>query len=332
MGQILCASLLVLVLAEAASESQAQSCQTAADMNDSTRAALETAARRYFDLTAKGDSAGLRQNAITSVAADFSGIETAVKDNQAAFAGAQVTARPPFLLQAEGTAPIARAEFFCGVFGKNGQTANSAIFVLNDLAPGNYGVVIQDVASSKGAYTFSLVLEQQGSDWKLGGFYAKPAQAAGQDAKWFIEHARGFKAKGQMHDAWFYYQEARDLLAPLPFMSTQATDKLYDESQDLQPSDLPASGNAVDLPAGPKTYKLTSLFPLGVGGDLDLVVKYQAADISNNNQTYQENLAVIGALVAKYPELRDAFAGVVARAVDPSGHDYGTLLAMKDIK
>ena len=43
-------------------------------------------------------------------------------------------------------------------------------------------------------------------------------------------------------------------------------------------------------------------------------------------------MAVIKALVAKYPEVRDAFAGVVARAVDPTGRDYGTLLAMKDIK
>jgi hypothetical protein len=41
---------------------------------------------------------------------------------------------------------------------------------------------------------------------------------------------------------------------------------------------------------------------------------------------------VIKALATKFPELREAFAGMVARAVDPSGHDYGTLLAMKDIK
>jgi len=291
--------LVFAVLAGAASESETQTCQTATDMNDSTRAALDTAARHYFDLAAKGDIAGLRQNSIPGVAANFAGIETAVKDNQAAFAGAQVTARSPFLLQAGGTAPIARAEFFCGVFGKSGQTANSAIVVLNDLPPGNYGIVIQDVASAKGAYTLSLVLQQQGSDWKLGGFYAKPAQAAGHDGNWFVERARGFKTKSQMHNAWFYYQEARDLLAPLPFMSTQATDKLYDESQDLQPPDLPANGSVVDLTAGTKTYKLTSWFPLGVGDDLDVVVKYQAADISNNNQTYQENLTVIRALVAK---------------------------------
>jgi hypothetical protein len=41
---------------------------------------------------------------------------------------------------------------------------------------------------------------------------------------------------------------------------------------------------------------------------------------------------VIKALVAKFPEVKDAFAAVVARAVDPSGKDYGTLLAMKDVK
>jgi hypothetical protein len=30
--------------------------------------------------------------------------------------------------------------------------------------------------------------------------------------------------------------------------------------------------------------------------------------------------------------LRDAFDGIVARAVEPSGRDYGSLLAMKSIK
>jgi len=36
--------------------------------------------------------------------------------------------------------------------------------------------------------------------------------------------------------------------------------------------------------------------------------------------------------VTKYPELREAFAGIVVRAVDSGGHDYGTLLGMKEIK
>ena len=69
-----------------------------------------------------------------------------------------------------------------------------------------------------------------------------------------------------------------------------------------------------------------------MGRDFDLVVKYQSADVSDTGKTFQDNLAVMKALLAKYPEFRDAFAGIVVRAVEPSGRDYGSMLAMKDIK
>ena len=262
------------------------------------------------------------------MASDFSGIETAVKDNQANFAGAQATPRPPFLLQAEGPAPPERAEFLCGVFGKSGQTPDSAVFVIPNLPPGNYALTTLDVTGSKGNFTLSFVLQQQGTNWKLGGFYAKPAQIAGHDGNWFAGRAREFKAKGQTHNAWLYYLEARELLVPVPFMSTMMTDKLYDESQSVKPADLPP----LNLTAGSRTFKVTQLFPLPVGQNLDLVVKYESADVSNSAQTFQDNTTVMKALLAKYPEFRDAFDGVVARAVEPSGRDYGSLLAMKDIK
>ena len=306
----------------------AQSCLAAGDMDEASRAALVNTAKRYFDMAARGDSAALRQNSIASVASDFSGIETAVKDNQANFAGAQATPRPPFLLQAEGPAPPERAEFLCGVFGKSGQTPDSAVFVIPNLPPGNYALTTLDVTGSKGNFTLSFVLQQQGTNWKLGGFYAKPAQIAGHDGNWFAGRAREFKAKGQTHNAWLYYLEARELLVPVPFMSTMMTDKLYDESQSVKPADLPP----LNLTAGSRTFKVTQLFPLPVGQNLDLVVKYESADVSNSAQTFQDNTTVMKALLAKYPEFRDAFDGVVARAVEPSGRDYGSLLAMKDIK
>ena len=43
-------------------------------------------------------------------------------------------------------------------------------------------------------------------------------------------------------------------------------------------------------------------------------------------------MSVMKALVTKFPELRDAFGGIVARGVEPSGKDYGSLMPMKDIK
>src|SRR5881275_1669017 len=322
------ALLVVLVMFVCGGSGLAQACFTADDMDATTRSGLIAAANRYFDMVARGDTASIKQNSIPTVANDFAGIEGTIKENQANLSGAHATAKPPFLLKAEGTAPLPKAEFLCGVFGAQGQTHDSAEFVIPNLPPGNYGVVVLDVPTSKGANTLSFVLQQQGSNWKLGGFFARTAQVAGHDGNWFIEQARSYKSKGQNHNAWFYYMEGRDLLMPVPFMYTQLTDRLYDEMQTVKPADLPPS----DLPSGGKTYKLTQLFPLAVGKDLDLVVKYQSADVSNTAQIFQDNAAVMKGLVTKYPELRDAFAGIVARAVEPSGRDYGSLLAMKDIK
>ncbi len=324
--------LVVVFVAVAALPMHSQNCLAAGDMDAATRSALENVGQRYFDMAAKGDVFSLKQNSIPTLASNFASIETAVVDNKPNFEGAHAKARPPFLLKAEGGQPIARAEFLCGVFNAQGQTRDSAVFVIPNLPPGTYSVVIMDAHGPKGPYTLSFVLQQIGADWKLGGFYAKAAEVAGHDAVWFMEHARQYKSKGQNRVAWLYFLQARDLIAPVPFMSTLMTDKLYDEIQSVKPTDFPADGNTVDLVAGGKTYKLTQIFPLAVGNELDLVVKYQSPDVSNTTQTFQDNMSVIKALVAKYPELRDSFNGVVARAVEPSGKDYGSLLAMKDIK
>jgi hypothetical protein len=306
---------------------QAQTCFTGSDMDASTRTALVNTGQKYFNFASQGDVASLRQNAIPSLAANFAGIESAVIENKPALSGGSATPRSPFLLKAEGAKPLERAEFLCGVFGAQGQTANSAEFVIPNLPPGNYGIVTLDVAAQKPS-TVTFVLQQQGTDWKLGGFFAKPSQVSGHDGNWFLQQARSYKAKGQNRIAWFYYLEARELLVPVSFMYTQSTDKAYDEMQTVKPSDLPP----FDLSGAGKTYKVMDMFPVVVGSDLDLVVKYQSASVSDTGQTFQENMAVMKALLTKYPELRDAFAGIVARATEPSGKDYGSLMAMKDIK
>jgi hypothetical protein len=309
-----------------------QSCESSSDLEDATRSAIAATAQRYFDMAAKGDTPSLRQNAIASLAANFSSIEGTVKDHQANLTGAQAAVNSVFLLQAAGSTPLPRAQFYCGIFGKNGQTPGSAIFELNNLPPGKYGVALLEATSPKGKTYFSLILQQEGNDWKLGGLYIKDAEFSGHDAQWFVARAREYKTKGQTRNAWLYYLEARSLIAPLPFMSTQATDNLYDEFQNQKPADVPGDGGTVELAAGSASYKLTALFPQAVGSDLDLVVKYQVPDASNTNQAYASNVAVIKAMVTKYPELREAFAAVVARADDSSGRDYGTLLTMNEIK
>ena len=323
--------LFLLALGMLPAPAGAQTCQTTSELDDAARTAITSSGQRYFDMATRGDVDSLRQNSIPSLASDFAGIEATVKDHQPDLAGGQATVKASFLLDAS-SATDPHEEFYCGVFGKNGQTANSAAFYLDNLPPAKYSVVLLDATSPKGRTMFSEILEQIGTDWKLGGLYIKPAQATGHDSAWFLSHARDCKAKGQLHNAWFYFLEGRSLASPLPFMSTLASDKLYDESQAMQPADMPAAGKTVDLASATSTYKLTGVFPEVVGTDLDLIVKYQSANVANTNLAYADNVSVIKALVTKYPELREAFAAVVARAVDPTGRDYGTLLAMKDVK
>ena len=324
---------LVLTVLFCAASAFSQTCLTTDDLDAPTRAALQSAGSRYFDMVARGDATSLKQNSIPSVASDFSGIEGTIRDSQPDLAGSHATARPPFLLKAEGTAPLQRAEFLCGVFGSNGQTANSAEFIIPNLPPGEYAIVILDVATQKTPYTLSMVLQHDGADWKVGGFFLRPTQIAGHDSTWYLNQARAFKTKGQVHNAWLYFLEGRDLAVPVSFMYTQLTDKLYDEAQTLKPPDLPAEPSTADLVAATgKTYKLTAVFPTAFGQDLDIVVKYETPSVADTGATFQENLAVMKALLLKFPELRDAFAGVVARGVEPSGRDYGSLMPMKDIK
>lgn len=319
---------VVAVLLLFSSNIFAETCMTAEEMDANTRAALESTGKRFYDLVARGDTASLRQSSIPAVASDFGGIEAAVTENKAVLSAGKATTRPPYLLQAGGNQPIARAEFYCGIFNSPDRVG----FVIPNLPPGNYGVVIEDVSSDKGPYTVSFVLQQQGTDWKLGGFYVKSGQVGGHDGNWFITKAQEFKNKGQRHNAYFYYWEARELMAPVPFMGTSQLDKLYDASQQVLPADLPSNGPVDLVGSNGKTYKVTQIFPVTVGSDLDLVVKFQTTNISDTAQTFSDNMAVIKGLVAKYPEYRDGFAAIVARAVEPSGRDYGSMLAMKDIK
>ena len=333
-GNLLRALALALFLGTGLA--RGQSCQAGEELENATKTSFEAAALPYFGLAAKGDVAGLRSFAIPSVADSFSGIAQAVQENQAALAEATATVRSEFLLTVAGDAPPDRVEFLCGVFGKSGQTASSAVFTFNNLPPGRYGVVILDATgkattTDTEALAVAFILQEAGATWKLGGFYLKPTLAAGHDSKWFTERARAFAAKGQNHNAWYYLLEARNLASVMPFMSTRETDRLFDESQKAASTDAP-DGIPIDLSSAGKGYKPKSIFAYGIAGEVNLVVKYELPDVSDGAKTYAENLAVAHALVSKWPELREGFGAIIARATEPSGKDFGTLVDIKSLK
>ncbi len=302
------------------------SCSTADDLDPATRQAIERAAQQFTSYAVQGDVFNLRQNSIGSLAANFGGIEALIGTYRPDLTGGVGSIRSSFMLDAKGSQPLETAEFFCGIMNSPQATG----FNISNLPPGQYAIVIADVKSPKMPFLLTQILKNEGG-WKLAGFYLKPEQLAGHDAAWFTEKAREFKAKGETHNAWFYYLAAWNMLSPVEFMSTRPMDKFIDEMAQVRPNDLPFSG-PVDLPGAGKNYKVTYVDVVPVNNELYLLVKYQSPDVSNTQQAYTDNMNVIKAVATKYPEYRDAFSGIVARATEPSGRDYGSMLAMKDVK
>lgn len=307
----------------------AQTCASDGELEQPLKAAVDGAARQYFDMAARGDVAGLKSNSIPAVANDFSGIEQAVTSNKTLLSEAKPTISGTYVLdasQAKGTFP--RADFYCGIYNSPDRIG----FFIPNLPAGRYAIVLQK-AEGKDPITLTMILQDVGGNvWKVAGFYPRLTSLAGHDGDWYIAKAREYKAKGQKYNAWIYYLTGWDLLAPVDFMSTPQLDKLSDEMQTSRPGDLPASGSPLSLSANGKVFSVTEITAVTVDNALDLRVRYNSPDASNSGTAFQDNMAVIKATVAKYPEFRDGFSAVVARAVDASGHDYGSLLAMKDVK
>ena len=180
----------VLLLLLAVPFLSAQSCQTRDEIPDATRTAIENSAQQIFTQAASGDVNTLQANSIPMLQSNFSGIAGAVNDNKPAFAGAKPQLRTTFLLDT-GANASPDGQFYCGIFGANGMSANGAEFVIPNLPVGKYAVVIQDFIGPKGPYALSTILQDM-NGWKLAGFYIRPAAASGHDGLWYLKQAREY--------------------------------------------------------------------------------------------------------------------------------------------
>ncbi len=320
--------MLLLAVMISAPAMTAQTCSSGADLDVPTKNAVEATARQFLDMSAHGDVAGLKANAIPAIAGDFGSIEQAVVTNKPYFAQGPATVSGTYVLdasQAKGTVP--RADFYCGIY----NSPDRLVFSISNLPAGRYALVMQKVAG-KNPITLSLILQNVNGAWKLAGYYPRLDSIGGHDGQWYLTKAREYKSKSQLHNAWFYYLTAWDLMAPVNFMSTPQLDKIAEEMQGARPSDMPSDASPLTLAANGKTFKVTEMVAVPVEDNLDLRIRYGNPQASDSGVAFQDNMAVSKAIVAKYPEVREAFSAVIARAVDASGHEYGSVLPMKDIK
>jgi len=319
---------LVLTIMAISQVLAAQECSSGPDLDAASKSAVDAAAKQFLQMSKNGDVAGLKANSIPAITGDFGAIEQAVITNKPYLAEGDSSITGTYLLDAsQAKAALPRADFYCGIYNSPDRLS----FSIPNLPPGKYAIVIQKV-NGKDPITLTLILQNMNGAWKLAGYYPRLNAIGGHDGQWYTAQARAYKAQGKPLDAWFYYLTAWDLTAPVSFMSTPQLDKLADETQSARPANLPSASAPLTLSASGKVFRVTELTAVPADNKLDLRVAYQNPNAADSGVAFQDNLAVIRAIVAKYPELRDAFDSVIARATDNSGHEYGTLLPMKEIK
>ena len=318
--------LSVLLVLAATVPAWSQTCQTREEIPDQAKSAIETTAQQVFDQSSRGDVTSLRANAIPSLQSNFNGIAGAVSDNKPAFTGARPQIRTSFLLDT-GTTPSQDGRFYCGIFGANGMAPNGAEFDIPGLPVGKYAIVIQDFQGGKGPYALTTIFQDMGG-WKLAGYYVRPEAAVGHDGLWFLQRARDYKTKNQNHNAWFYYVKSWDLLAPVTFMDTRMLSKISQESNGIQPKDIPSS-SPVNYSANGKSYNITEITVYPGDKTFDLSIKYSVPSTADFQATVSDARNLANAYFSQYPELKDAFDNVWAHAVDPNGGDVPAVINLK---
>ncbi len=316
-----------VLLAAGTPRALAVSCTVSAAMGAPERGQIQTAAMRIGMAVAQGDLATIRSDAAPALASDFSGISSAVADLAPLLKGASVTVEALYALHAGDLAAGGEAQFFC-------SRPDSPLLVtinLGQVPSGEYAFVVVHATGVPNPQQIALVL--QGSSaaprWQLAGFSARPLTLGGHSELWFWKQARAAKGSGAPVSAFLDYQAALNLARPADLYTSNNLDKLNRELAEIKPREL--SGLSLSASNG-TTSSITGLrLDTGLGA-MDIRLDAAVPALGDAVASRSAALALMSALLAKYPELRNGFHGLWVFATAANGQTYSLEQPMSEIR
>ncbi len=309
---------------------EAVSCTTASQMTPAERDHYVQTVRALGTRIQTADIAAVRQETIAPVAAQFDPVAASIQAVAPQIQAATLTVNALYSLKAADLkATQDETQFFCSVPG-SGLVISVTI---PQLPPGDYLLAILRATGVEHPQQLSLLLQNDPPgtpQWKLAGFFVRPLSAAGHDGVWYWTAARNYAQKKQDWNAYFYYQTAAFLLNPVDFLSSPNLEKLQKEAQAVRPPDLPGA-NPLVLKANGQSFDITSLRTESFPGGLDLVINYRTNDVSDPVATHSQIVELMKAMLAQYPELRQAFHGLWVYANADRQSPYAIELPMNKI-
>ena len=293
------------------------SCLTQSQMSAAQREGLRQTAMTLAQDVQEGNTAAVQRLTIAAVASQFGPISSSIQGVSSSIQHATLTVDQLYLLDATDLKSAQDTQFFCGL----ALSTLTVVISIPNLPPGEYALAVTHATGVKNPHALTTVLENEGGSsgapaWKLAGFFTRPMTMGGQDGVWFWKQARDYAAKQQNWNAYFYYQTAEFLLAPVDFLTSPNLQKLQREAQKVKPGGLPGT-EPMSLAYNGQTYNVTNLHTGELAGQLDLIVSYQGTPNQDPVAARAQVTAVMRGLLQQHPELRSAFHGLWVYARTP---------------
>ncbi len=315
---------VLTLLAGFSMAAHAVSCTVSAAMPASDRAALAQFVSSIGEDVARGDANTLKAAAAPGLANNFADIASTVGGLAPGLKGAAITVENLYTLHARDLKGAGDdAQFFC-------SRPSSPLLVtvtLGQIPPGEYALAIVHATGVAAPQQFALILENTGAagapaQWQLAGFFVRPLTVAGHSGIWFWDQARALKSKNAPLSAYLYYQEAAQLARPADVYTSGNLDRLSQESDAVKPKDMPGDAPMLLHGQDGSTFSVTGMnIDTGLGA-MDLRVDATVPTLGDPVASRKSALALMSALLGKYPGLRDSFHGLWVFEKAANGQTY----------
>jgi hypothetical protein len=283
----------------------AVSCTLQGQMGVDTRNSILESAHKLAIAIQSGDIAAVKAQTVPAVARQFDSIAGTINTLTPNIKSASMTIDAMYALDASDLKSPEDTQFFCDA----SKPALHEEISIPQLPPGNYALALAHATGVKNPQQMAILMQQQGTNWQMAGFFVRPLLLAGHDSLWYWTKARSFTQRGQNWNAHFYYSTAQYLALPVDFLTTPNLQKLKGEMEGVQTAGIPGNQPVV-VQDGDRSFTVTDMHPDGELGQLDLAVRYTATDTSDPVASRTHILELMKALLAQHPELRDGFHGL----------------------
>lgn len=339
LGALLRSCLPVLVAVSLTSPAHSQTapsaCTTQSAMTADMRQSLSDAALGLAAAIKANDTERVRSMSSSEIASNFDSTVFVIHQASSAIANATLRVTQLYRLDASTRKPNdpAEANFGCALSG----STNEVDFSIPGLPPGVYAFAIVDADGDR-PWMLPILLVQQGTAWKMAGFYPHARSAAGRDGLWYWTTARADAKAGKKWLAWVLYGQADQLLRPANFLTSTHLDQLRTERRTNAPAEL-SDGISPDAPLVIKAKDGTEFHFTSIGSaatddgkSLNLVLHYRVDSIGDSGAANTRNTAAASALLASHPELREGFSGANIFAEAQGQTPFITAQSLADIR